>query len=282
MIPLAVPNLTGKEGEYVAEAIASGWVGPEGPFVERFEGMVREVSGRRWAIATITGSAALHASATALGFAGDCVVVMRKSFPAARNVFRSLGCDVVFSEGGENHDIAAYSPGTMKWPVLVDAAPAIGNKPIGTVECYSFAANKTVTCGHGGAVVGDDPSLEGRVTMLINNRTGKYNYRMANINAAIGCAQMERLEEFREIKRNIWQRYADAGLPMIDRGPSRWMSTIEQPKVFFIGGFRHRLEGVGGFRHRLEADWGISLPCSTSLTRDDQDKVIKACEESLR
>lgn len=281
MIPLAVPNLTGKEREYLAQAITQNWVGPDGPFVRRFEEMVTAESGRKWAVATITGTAALHVSAFALGFAGKAIDVRHHAFPAARNVFEQLGCDINLvsggeHRGGENHDAALYRH--SGWPTLCDRAPAIGEYPTeATLECYSFAANKTVTCGHGGAVVGDDESLHDELRRLIrqgHGRPGLFNYRMANINAAIGCAQMERLEEFRDAKRRIWDRYLGA-FPMRERGTSRWMATADievSPEKLAEAGIEVRPEPSGG----------ISLPCSTNLTEADQDTVIKACEAFLR
>ena len=94
MIPLAVPNLTGKESEYLAEAVEQNWVGPDGPFVRRFEELVASAAGRQWAVATITGTAALHVAAMVLGFSGKLVGVPRNAFPAARNVFNQLYCAV--------------------------------------------------------------------------------------------------------------------------------------------------------------------------------------------
>lgn len=268
MIPLCEPNLSGKEKEYLSQAISTGWVSGNGPFVERFEEMVAKASGRRWAVATTTGTAALHVSAFVSDFQEmrTVVTVPDLAYPAARNVLWNLGCAIIVEEDtGKNHDRQDYLG-------FSDRAPAIGEpRTEARIECYSFAGNKTVTCGQGGAVVGDEWALETDIRRLINNRTGIFNFRLSNICAAVGCAQMERLEEFREKKRSIWNRYHETGLPMIDRGASRWMSTMEWnvPLV------------TEEFEFRRERTWGISLPCSTTLTRDQQDKVIK-CVESLR
>lgn len=274
MIPLAVPNLGPKESEYVAEALASNWAGPSGPFVERFEALVAKASGRKWAVATITGSAALHVAALVLGFGFKHIDVPRHAFPAMRNVLANLDAKIRLVAGGGSHDEQRYANG--RGPALCDRAPAIGELASDAVlECYSFAANKTATCGHGGAVVGDDAGLEFSVRSDIHQgygRHGIFNYRMANLNAALGCAQMERLDELKEAKRKIWNRYRDAGLPMIDRGASRWMATVNLPHAL-VG----RLE-TQGIESRVEPSGGVSLPCSTGLTRDDQEKVIRACE----
>ena len=271
MIPLAAPNLRGKETEYTAQAISREYIGPSGPFVERFEEMVAKASGRKWAVATITGTAALHAAMTVIGGFKSTIAVAEMAFPAARNVLGMVGADVVAYVGGENHDCAYY-----RHYCVADRAPAIGEPAVRSiVECYSFAANKIATCGHGGAMVGDDMNIRGDLRAVIHqgrNRSGRFNYRMADLNAAIGCAQMERLDELKEAKRRIWRRYADAGIPMMERGASRWMATTTRRLDI------NRLRDLG-IEAREECG-GTSLPCGTGLTEADQDTVIR-CVASL-
>ena len=269
MIPLAVPNLTGKEAEYTAQAISSGWVGPDGPFVRRFEEMVAKAAGRKWAVATITGTAALHTASMALGLYKTRQHVPRLAFPAMANVLYDMHCERTLIDGGEDHDFVCY--GTWMGSVA-DRAPAIGEpRTRATLECYSFAANKTATCGHGGAVCGDEEEDVVREAVRQGHRrAGTHNYRMANINAAIGCAQMERLEEFRAAKKRIWNTYRDAGLPMVERGNSRWMSTIRADESL-VDYMREK-----GIECRVEPGIGVSLPCSTSLTEVEQAIVIEA------
>ena len=268
-IPLAVPNLGWREADCVAKAVASNWVGPGGPGAERFEALVAKASGRRWAIATITGTAALHA-AFALVF-GRCLddedpmLVPENVFPAAPNALENLGYYLHALGSGQNHDWAGYGP-------VGDCAPAIGEPPSDSkLECYSFAANKIITCGQGGAICGDDLHDEKELRALIwqgYGRSGLFNYRMANLNAALGCAQLERLDELKAAKKRIWNAYKDAGLPMIERGASRWMATVDLPhgvvKAF----------AAKGIETRAELSGGVSLPCSTGLAEAEQAEVI--------
>jgi dTDP-4-amino-4,6-dideoxygalactose transaminase len=287
MIPLAVPNLGPLEREYVAQALASGWVGPAGPFVERFEAMVAKAAGRSWAIATITGSAALHAAAFGAGFSFRHVNVPRHAFPAMRNVLAALNAkikmvdpSIAVTYGGRNHDFLQYSIPSGPEPFVCDRAPAIGEPPKGpTLDCYSFAANKIVTGGHGGAITGDNPATEMSLRSIINQgygRSGVFNYRMANLNAALGCAQMDRLHELKAAKNRIWKRYEDAGFPMIERGPSRWMATVDLPHSIV-----DQLKCVG-IESRAEPSGGVSLPSSTGMTEAEQEEVIRACESWFR
>lgn len=102
--------------------------------------------------------------------------------------------------------------------VIEDACEAHGSEyrgarvgSLGTMGCFSFYGNKIITTGEGGMVVTDDVSLADRVRLLKDHgmsRTRKYwhahigfNYRMTNLQAALGVAQMERIEQVIDRKR---------------------------------------------------------------------------------
>ena len=112
--------------------------------------------------------------------------------------------------------------------VVEDAAESIGSlykgRPtgaLGSIGALSFNGNKTVTTGGGGAVVLGDRDLGNRAKHLsmqakvdhrweyIHDEIG-FNYRMPNLNAALGCAQLEQLDGFLNDKRRLAERYADA------------------------------------------------------------------------
>jgi perosamine synthetase len=88
------------------------------------------------------------------------------------------------------------------------------------VATFSFYGNKTVTTGEGGMVVFKNPAVAERAAMLRDHGMMKtkrywhaevgYNYRMTNIQAAIGVAQVERLDEFVSAKRHIAKTYNEA------------------------------------------------------------------------
>lgn len=108
-------------------------------------------------------------------------------------------------------------------PVVVDAAAAIGarykDKNIGSLAdltVFSFNGNKTITSGGGGMIIGNNKDLINRIrhistTARVSSEYDHdmigYNYRMTNIQAAVGCAQMERLDEFVGIKKKIRRYY---------------------------------------------------------------------------
>lgn len=110
--------------------------------------------------------------------------------------------------------------------VIEDAAQALGQEyrgrpcgSFGDISTFSFYPNKHVTTGEGGMVVTNDESLAGTCSSLANlcfeperrfvhQRLG-YNYRMSNLQAAVGVAQLERLDAHVARKREIGAMYAD-------------------------------------------------------------------------
>ena len=110
--------------------------------------------------------------------------------------------------------------------VIEDCAEAIGSKykgktvgSFGDIGCFSFFGNKTMTCGEGGMVVTSDAMLADRLRRYKNQGNAKYreywndilgfNYRMTNIQAAIGLAQLEQVETFIQKKRQIANWYME-------------------------------------------------------------------------
>jgi perosamine synthetase len=89
----------------------------------------------------------------------------------------------------------------------------------GELSCFSFYANKLVTTGEGGMVVTDDPGLAERVRSLRNlcfeperrfyHRSLGHNFRLTNLQAALGVAQLERMDEIVARKRAMAAAYAE-------------------------------------------------------------------------
>jgi perosamine synthetase len=114
-------------------------------------------------------------------------------------------------------------------PVIEDAAEAIGSKwrghragSLGAFGTFSFHGTKTVTTGEGGMFVTNDADLYRRVLTLSNHGRAAgqtrqfwpdmlgFKYKMSNLQAAVGCAQLERIDELIEAKRRVFLYYADA------------------------------------------------------------------------
>lgn len=112
--------------------------------------------------------------------------------------------------------------------LVEDAAESLGSTvhgrhtgTFGLMGTLSFNGNKTITTGGGGAIITNDPELGRRAKHLtttakiphrweyLHDEIG-YNYRLPNINAALGCAQLEQLPDFLLAKRRIFERYRAA------------------------------------------------------------------------
>lgn len=210
-------------------------------------------------------------------------------------------------------------------PIIEDAAEAIGSiyhgkraGSIGRFGSFSFHGTKTITTGEGGMFVTNDGDLYERVLTLSNHGRARgqpkqfwpdmvgYKYKMANIQAAIGCAQIERIVELIELKRNILSRYRHgfADLPVqmnpepADTVHGAWMPTIvfdptsritrsqlqtafaeanADARVFFwplssLGLFDH----VKRTKYAYEIpDRAINLPSPIDLSLSDQSRVIE-------
>jgi perosamine synthetase len=113
-------------------------------------------------------------------------------------------------------------------PVVEDAAESLGSQyrgratgSFGLVSALSFNGNKIITTGGGGAILTDDEGLGTLAKHLtttaktphkwayFHDQVG-WNYRMPNLNAALGCAQLERLDGFLARKRGLAERYRSA------------------------------------------------------------------------
>ncbi len=111
--------------------------------------------------------------------------------------------------------------------VIEDATESLGAKykgemagHLGDIACFSFNGNKLITTGGGGMVVTDNAEWARRADFLINQAKDDpleyvhseigYNYRLSSLQAAVGCAQMESIDDYVQIKRGIAARYQES------------------------------------------------------------------------
>ena len=283
-IPLHEPEFAGREREYVAECIDTGWVSSVGPFVDRIERDLAAITGVERAVAVVNGTAALHMCLLLAGVRpGDEVLLPTLTFIATANAVSyaqatphfvdseadTLGIDaakldaylgeiaelrggtcvnrlsgapiralIVMHVFGHPCDLDALSEVCARWRLVLveDAAESLGSRykgehtgGRGLVSALSFNGNKLVTTGGGGAILTNDAELGKRAKHLTTTaRVGHrwnflhdevgYNYRMPNLNAALGCAQLERLPDMLARKRELARRYEAAFQRVPDAG----------------------------------------------------------------
>lgn len=207
MIPISTPDLSGRERAYLLEAFDSGWVSSLGPFIDRAEAALRDVSGCTYASVTSNGTTALHLALLAAGVgAGDEVIIPSLSYVATLNAVLYVGATPVIVD--VDSETWCIDPRAVERAVtertsailavdlygnpadyvelrriadaaglilVADAAESIGaalaSRPAAQfahVSTFSFFGNKIVTSGEGGAVVTDDTIVNQRVRQLRN------------------------------------------------------------------------------------------------------------------
>ncbi len=223
--------------------------------------------------------------------------------------------------------------------VVEDATEALGSKfltgkyagkmagTIGDFGAYSFNGNKIITTGGGGALTASNPDelqhmkylstqAKNDALFYVHNESG-FNYRMTNLQAALGVAQLEELPEFIKRKRTNFRRYQKkledfSGaylLPFRENTESNcWFYALvigeekDQPDLHAIiqrfqdegiqtrpvWGLIHeqkpyrncisyRIEKAKDYSNRI-----VNLPCSTNLTEEEQDYVVEKIREIIK
>ncbi|MCE2572597.1 LegC family aminotransferase [Motilimonas eburnea] len=272
-IPLHAPKFDGNEKSYVMETIESTFVSSVGKFVDDFEKKIEAYTATAKAVATVNGTAALHAALYMADVQrGDLVITQALTFVATCNALYHMGAEPIFvdvspvslglcpkaveaflnefaevTETGCIHKptgkrIKAVVPMhtfghpveldelvavCQKWNLTLveDAAESLGSfykgKHTGTIGNFgavSFNGNKIITTGGGGMVLCKTQELGARTKHVtttakvphpyefFHDEPG-FNYRMPNLNAALGCAQMEVIEQYLKKKRLLAKSY---------------------------------------------------------------------------
>ncbi|HEX9635482.1 MAG TPA: DegT/DnrJ/EryC1/StrS family aminotransferase [Candidatus Limnocylindria bacterium] len=252
MIPIARPQMGEEEKELVWSALSSGTLA-QGPRVQELEERFAAFIGVAHAVATSSGTTALHLALLGYGIgAGDEVITVPFTFIASANSIVYTGARPVFVDVEEstfNIDAsqveAAITPRTRAiMPVSLYGQPAdmpalaaiaerrglalvedaaqshgatVGDRKSGTwgAGCFSFYPTKNMTTGEGGMITTADAELADRVRLMrehgmkvrYHHDTLGYNFRMTDIHASIGLAQLPKLAAGNARRRVIAARY---------------------------------------------------------------------------
>jgi perosamine synthetase len=346
-IPVFQPHLWGREEMYVRQALTQTWLSGQSPEVARFEAAFADRLGTRHALAVSSGTAAVHLALRAIEIGpGDEVIV--PDFSMIAPVFAVLytgatpvpvGPDSTWNLSPEAVE-AAITPRTRAilvvhtyghpaqmnpilamadargLPVIEDAAEALGatyrgrkTGTMGIIGCFSFYANKAITTGN---------DLESRFL----HTDLAYNYRMGGLQAALGLAQLEFLEESVRARERVADRYRGllAGLEELEMPPhaddvrhSYWVfgvlvrpgaavrrrelqealggrgietrrvfSPVRDQPVLERMGVRGESPSPSRCDARTLSENGFYLPSYPGITDDDLQTVARAIRELVR
>jgi perosamine synthetase len=369
MLLLSGPNMGGNELKYVTDCITTGWVSSVGSYVDDFEKMSATFAGTKYAVATSSGTTALHICLILAGVnQNDCVIAPNITFIATLNSIKYTGASPIlidtdannwqmdldlledfFVNQTEQKNNECYHKATGKRiPVLMpvhvlgnicdmdrllaiaiqynvvvieDSTEALGSYykgkhagSFGLMGTFSYNGNKIITTGGGGMIVTNDEALAKKAKHLttqaksdsfeyIHDEIG-YNYRLVNVAAAMGVAQMEQLPSFLIRKKEIIAIYKNAlqGIGDIkfqevseDVNPNWWLPTIfsskqkELLKVLNENKMQSRpfwvpMNQLVMFKDDVfvqdnnNSDFVykhcLSIPCSTNITNEELQGVI--------
>ena len=95
MIPLSVPNISGNEWKYVKNCLDTGWISSAGAYVNKFEELIQNYTGSKYAIACMNGTAGLQVSLNLLGVSSkDIVIAPNLTFVATLNAIAYIGAEI--------------------------------------------------------------------------------------------------------------------------------------------------------------------------------------------
>jgi perosamine synthetase len=350
VIPIARPQMGEEEKQAVWEAMASGSLA-QGPRVRELEERFAAFVGASHAVATSSGTTALHLALLGYGIGpGDEVITVPFTFIASANSVVYTGARPVFVDVAERDfcidpelieaavtgrtkaimPVSLYGqPADMEavtaiadrhgLAVVEDAAQAhgaaIGDRRSGTwgAGAFSFYPTKNMTTGEGGMITTDDGELAERVRLLrehgmkvrYHHDVLGYNFRMTDIAAAIGLAQLPKLPANNERRRAIAARYDAELRGVVTPGVRPGVTHVYHQytlRVVERDAFAERLKerGVGcaiyypiavhrqkpflalGYGHEelpvtdLLTAQVLSIPVHPSLTDDEVATVIEA------
>ncbi|NMA16663.1 MAG: LegC family aminotransferase [Erysipelotrichia bacterium] len=377
-IPLSVPNLKGRELEYVTRAVETEWVSTGGPYVTEFENKTAEYVKAKGAVSCQNGTSGLHISLMLCGVTNnDEVIVPALTFIAAVNPVKYIGAEPIFMDCDDSLTIdpdkllefcegeCSFIDGKLinnttkkhikaiiivhvfgnmadmikimdiadkfNLKVIEDATEAIGTYytsgkyegkyagTIGDVGVYSFNGNKIITTGGGGMIVSNNEELLKKakhlttqakvdVVYFIHDEIG-YNYRMTNLQAALGLAQLEQLEKFIEVKKQNYYLYKEKlekvpGLEILnfreDIRSNYWFYALKCSEEYrmdrdeiikYLSSKNIQSRPIWGLineqkpylknqaynieKAKFYLDHIVNIPCSSNLTKEDAEYVIE-------
>ncbi len=254
------PSITDLEKHFISKAMENADIGV-GPFIGQFEHLWASKNGMAFGVSCNSGTNAIYLALKALGVGpGDEVIVPEYTMIATAWAVSYTGATPVFVDCGDDllmdvtkiqitpktkAIISVPIYGRMSTipefgvPIVEDMAEGHGIKPQGDIACYSFYGNKILTTGEGGMCITNNKEWADEMRSLSNmymdekrtylHQKQGHNFRMTNLQAAVGLAQVMRMDEILE-KREKIQDWYDQNLPEHVKMPRRdvlWFYDID-------------------------------------------------------
>jgi perosamine synthetase len=321
-IPFSAPNIGQLEKEYANKAIDSTWISGQGEFIDKFEAKFAKYIGVKYAVACSSGTTALHLAYLCCGMRNvSKVAISKDTFIATKNMAALMTKEVTLLDG-ESDTWTIKCPDTTdqdfivgvhlygnpcdmgqayraKYIFIEDCAQSLGSTyrgrkcgRYGLASIFSFHSSKLITTGEGGMICTDDENVAKQARFARNQSMIKpyqhpyigFNYRMTNIQAAIGLAQLERIDELIKAKKRMSEYYDE----MLDESFVRQIPTKHSNIVPWAKAYKHdqasnirvKLEEVGiETRPGFVDDKTIVFPCSTNLTKEDIEYVVRQAND---
>jgi len=267
VLPMAQPDLGEIEKSNAYESIIENQIGV-GRFIGEFEKTWAEYNKRKFGVACNSGTTALHLAIKASGAKKILMPNLTMAGTVWGAYYEGLEVDYMTSTPGTpgnegevtDHDAVvfvhlygrkAYPDGYVarlksQFPnltVIDDMAEAHGIMPEGDIACYSFYGNKILTTGEGGMCLTNRKEFADEMRSLANMYFDKersmvhpkigHNYRITNLQASIGVAQVERIDFILEKRKKI-EAWYDKYLPESVKLPKRnvlWFYDVKVPNA---------------------------------------------------
>lgn len=345
VIPHSRPSLGDAEAQAAADVIRSGFIS-QGEKVEELERTLAKLTGQDQGVAVSSGTASLFLALKGMGIgAGDEVIFPSYVCTALWHAVRQSGAAPILvdidpetyhpSPGAVTHAITRKTKAVIVphlfglpadlsalenagVPIIEDCAQTLGamvrGRPVGSIgdlTVCSFYATKLITTGEGGMVLGRSAPRMAHIRTLrqydeVDVLEPTFNYKLTDMQAALGLCQVKALPEFIKRRQAIAARYtaalrgmkADppAGIPRHDHVFYRYVVRLPQPVEPAITAFAklgvlckrpvfmpiHKYLRLTGFPGTdLAWERALSIPIYPSLTDAEVERIVGAMREVL-
>ena len=285
MIDFNIPPFTGKEFEYMQDAVASHKICGDGAYTKKCQEWMNEHFGVPASYLTTSGTSALEMAALLCDIRPDTLNIDEKMIEAAITDKTKAICVVHYA--GVSCEMEEIMKIARKYGLFVveDAAQAVGSsyhgKPLGTIGdfgCFSFHETKNYSMGEGGAILLPDIAYRDQAEIyrekgtdrsrFFRGQVDKYTWRdygssylPSDLNAAYLWAQLEAFDTVMTDRLTTWNAYYEAFRPLMEKGllelPVIPEGCVHNAHMFYVK--LHDMEERTAFLRHMKASGVLSV-----------------------